>query len=126
MGVLFTVPFVILDETTAEGRDKLSEIPDFHPRLAAELLAVVDSEDDGRLDTLAAQSRDDPEIPAQTVIPGLLSGVGDELETGADVKSAPLVVRYPTSVKVQNLFTAQGLAVSDLHQVDLDNLAGLG
>jgi hypothetical protein len=126
MGVLFTVPFVILDETTAEGRYELSEIPDFHPGLASELLAVVDSEDDGRLDTMAAQPRDDPEIPAQTIVPRLLSGVGDELETGVDVQSAPLVVRYPTLVKVQNLFTAKGLAVSDLLQVDLHNLAGLG
>lgn len=65
-------------------------------------------------------------IPAQTIVPRLLSGVGDELETGVDVQSAPLVVRYPTLVKVQNLFTAKGLAVSDLLQVDLHNLAGLG
>jgi hypothetical protein len=54
VGVLFSVSLVILDEAAAKPADKLAQIPDFHPALAAELLAIVHRECDVTLDPVGS------------------------------------------------------------------------
>ena len=46
MSVLFGVSLMVLDEGAAEARDELPERLHFEPGLAANLLAMVDGEDD--------------------------------------------------------------------------------
>ena len=80
MGILLTVPLVVLDQLAAEASDQLAQLGDLQPGLPAELLAVIDGEDDFSAHTMGAKPGDDPQVPTEAVGPRLLSGVSDEFE----------------------------------------------
>jgi hypothetical protein len=46
VGVFFTMPLVILDQSAAKTSDKLAQFLDLHPGLATEFFAIIDSEHD--------------------------------------------------------------------------------
>jgi hypothetical protein len=69
MSILFTVSFVVLNQSAAEAANEFSELGHLEPRAAAELFAVIDGEDDLRLDTMGPEPRDDVQVPAQAIGP---------------------------------------------------------
>jgi len=85
MGIFLGMAFTILNEATAEASDEFTQLLNLEPRLAAELLTVVDSEDDLGSDTVGSQPGDHPQVEAEAIGPGALTGVGDELEAGVDI-----------------------------------------
>lgn len=87
---------------------------------------MIDRKDNRRADAMAAEPGDHPEIEAKAVGPGALVRVGDELETRVDIQGAPLEVRNTTAVQVGKLFCRERFMVSDVLQVHLDDLEGLG
>jgi hypothetical protein len=126
MGILFTVPFVILDQSAAKAANELSEFSDLEPGLPTELFAMVDGEDDLGLHAVRPQPRNDIQVPAQAIGPGLVPGVGHQFEAGGDIQGTPLVVRDATAVQMDDLLLAQCFAVADELEIDLHNLKGFG
>src|SRR3990172_3053496 len=126
MGVLLRMPLMVLNELAPEVGDELAQLLHLEPGLAPEFLAMVNSKDDVGANAMAAQPGDSPEVEAQAVGPGPLSGIGDELEAGGHVQGAPLVVGYVVAVQVEELLPGEGFVVPDVFQVHLDHLKGLG
>jgi len=75
---------------------------------------------------MASQPGDGPEVEAQPISPALLAGVGDELEAGVHIQSAPLVVGQAIAVEVNHLLPGEGFVVSDVLEIHLDDLEGFG
>ena len=93
---------------------------------AAELFAMVHREGDLGRDPVAAEPGDGPEIKAEAVGPGTLLGVGHQLEARGHIQGAPLEVGDAVAVEVGDLLPAQCLVVTDILQVYLHDLEGLG
>lgn len=66
------------------------------------------------------------EIEAEAVGPGALLSVGDELKAGGHIQGAPLDVGDPAAVQVGDLLLGEGLVVTDILQIYLDDLEGFG
>jgi len=61
---------------------------------------MINREDNLALDAMRTQPGDNPQVPAQTIGPGFLTGVSDHFEAGVDVDGTPLVVRNMVLVQV--------------------------
>ena len=67
VSILLGMAFAILNEPTAKASDEFSQLLDLDPRLAAELLTVVDGEDNMGGDAVGSQPGDDPEVKAEAL-----------------------------------------------------------
>ena len=78
---------------------------------------------------MRSQPGDNPSFQRRTtkpISPGSLSGVGNELESGIDIRSTLLVIGYVILVKMDDLATGQGFMVSDELEVHLHDFKRLG
>jgi len=80
MGILLAVALVVLNDSATQAAEQLPQLGELEPGLATELFAVVDGEDDLGLDAIRPQPRDGPQVEAEAVGPGFLSGLGNEFE----------------------------------------------